>query len=107
MKSGTMVPYAQKRVKQHIGRFIKLCEDITSGSIDEPWLAEVERRDNIFADMDCAKFYVGENDRKNGQRDEKPIVSPLVEKPKSISTKMKPSPVKKKRSASPRRSPKK
>ncbi len=60
MKSGTMVPYAQKRVKQHIGRFTRLYDDIAASSIDEAWLAEVESRDNIFADMDCAKYYVPE-----------------------------------------------
>jgi 1,4-alpha-glucan branching enzyme len=60
MKSGTMVPYAQKRVKQHIGRFTKLYEDIKASNIDEAWLAEVEGRDNIFADMDCAKYYLPE-----------------------------------------------
>jgi 1,4-alpha-glucan branching enzyme len=60
MKSGTMVPYAQKRVKQHIGRFTKLYDDLTASSIDEAWLAEVESRDNIFADMDCAKYYTQE-----------------------------------------------
>ena len=60
MKSGTMVPYAKKRVKQHIGRFTKLYDDIKASSIDEAWLAEVERRDNIFAEMDCAKYYLDE-----------------------------------------------
>jgi 1,4-alpha-glucan branching enzyme len=62
MKSGTMVPYAQKRVKQHIGRFTKLYEDILAKRIDEPWLAEIERRDTIFADMDCAGYYFRESD---------------------------------------------
>ena len=58
MKSGTMVPYAQKRAKSHIGRFTKLYEDLCNNAIDEDWLAEVERRDNIFSDMECAKYYV-------------------------------------------------
>jgi 1,4-alpha-glucan branching enzyme len=62
MKSGTMVPYAQKRVKQHIGRFTRLYEDILAKRIDESWLAEVESRDTIFADMDCAKYYFRENE---------------------------------------------
>jgi 1,4-alpha-glucan branching enzyme len=57
MKSGTMVPYAQKRVKQHIGRFTKLYDDVKSDAVDEAWLAEVEGRDTIFADMDCARYY--------------------------------------------------
>ncbi|HSA30248.1 MAG TPA: DUF1957 domain-containing protein [Candidatus Omnitrophota bacterium] len=58
MKSGTMVPYANRRVRLHIARFTKLYEDILQDQIDEDWLAEVEWRDNIFSDMDCAKHYI-------------------------------------------------
>lgn len=58
MKTGTMVPYAEKRVKQHIGRFTKLYETILQGTVDEAWLAEVERRDNIFSGMPCAAYYL-------------------------------------------------
>ena len=52
MKMGTTVGYAKKRVKDHIFRFNKLYEDITAGNINEAWLREVERRDNIFPEMD-------------------------------------------------------
>ena len=52
MKMGTTVGYAKKRVKDHTFRFTKLYEDIMSGNINEPWLREVERRDNIFPEMD-------------------------------------------------------
>ena len=58
MKTGTMVPYAHKRVKQHLSRFNRLYKDILSGTIDPDWLAEVEWRDNIFYDMDCAGYYL-------------------------------------------------
>ena len=51
MKSGTVVPYAVKRTKDHILRFTRLYEQIKSGRIDEPWLASVEWRDNIFPDI--------------------------------------------------------
>ncbi len=71
MKSGTMVPYAQKRVKQHIGRFTKLYEDIQASAIDESWLDEVERRDNIFADMDCAKYYLPQKKPAGGIKTKK------------------------------------
>lgn len=57
MKTGTMVPYAHKRSKTHITRFTRLYNDLMSGKIDEEWLAEVEYRDNIFDDMDCAEYY--------------------------------------------------
>jgi len=58
MKTNTMVPYAHKRVKQHLNRFGKLREDILHDTIDVDWLTEVEWRDNIFADMDCAEYYL-------------------------------------------------
>jgi 1,4-alpha-glucan branching enzyme len=89
MKSGTMVPYAQKRVKQHIGRFTKLYDDIKAGAIDEKWLAEVESRDNIFSDMDCAQHYA-------------PQVQALAKKtPKTKGVRRKPkTPAKKRTSAS-------
>lgn len=58
MKTGTMVPYAHKKVRLHINRFTRLCNDIMNRNIDRDWLSEVESRDNIFFDMDCGKYYV-------------------------------------------------
>jgi len=56
MKTGTMVDYAVRRTKEHISRFNRLYEAIRSGRIDEPWLAEVEARDNIFPGIDYRVF---------------------------------------------------
>ena len=61
MKTGTMVEYAQKRVKLHINRFTHIYNDLLNGSVDREWLKEVESRDNIFSDMDCAKYYIQTN----------------------------------------------
>ncbi|MFC1807595.1 glycoside hydrolase family 57 protein [Candidatus Omnitrophota bacterium] len=58
MKTGTMVEYAQKRIKVHIGRFTKIYDGIMDDALDLDWLDEVENRDNIFSDIDCAKFYL-------------------------------------------------
>ncbi|MBU1105491.1 MAG: DUF1957 domain-containing protein [Candidatus Riflebacteria bacterium] len=52
MKTGTTVEYAHKRTRDHVFRFNKIYEDIRSGCINENWLREVERRDNIFPEMD-------------------------------------------------------
>jgi 1,4-alpha-glucan branching enzyme len=52
MKTGTTVPYAQKRTRDHILRFNRLYEQIKSGAIDEPWLSSLEWHDNIFPDLD-------------------------------------------------------
>ncbi|MBU4377316.1 MAG: DUF1957 domain-containing protein, partial [Candidatus Omnitrophica bacterium] len=57
MKTGTMVPYAHKRSKCHITRFTRLYNDLMSGKIDTDWLSELEYRDNIFSNIDCAKYY--------------------------------------------------
>lgn len=56
MKTGTTVPYAVKRTKDHLLRFNRLYEQIKSGTIDEPWLASLEWRDNIFPDLNVQYF---------------------------------------------------
>ena len=57
MKTGTMVPYAKKRITLHIGRFMRIYESLLRGTLDIEWFKEVERRDNIFSEMDCASYY--------------------------------------------------
>jgi len=42
----------------HINRFTKLYNDLMNGGIDSDWLREVEWRDNIFSDIDCAAYYL-------------------------------------------------
>ncbi len=52
MRNGTTVEYAKRRTNDHVTRFNRLCEGVAAGSIDEPFLAEVERRDNLFPALD-------------------------------------------------------
>jgi len=52
MKTGTCVPYAHKRFRDHIGRFTRLYEEIKSNRIDEGYLADIEYKDNIFPGVD-------------------------------------------------------
>jgi 1,4-alpha-glucan branching enzyme len=52
MKTGTMVPYAVKRVTDHTLRFNHLYEGIRSGKLNEPWLKDMEERDNLFPTID-------------------------------------------------------
>lgn len=56
MKAGTMVPYAEKRTNEHIGRFTKLYHDILEDTIDPQWLKEIEEKDNIFPELDYSVF---------------------------------------------------
>lgn len=52
IKTGTMVEYAVQRTRSHVTRFLKIDQDIRNNSIDRQWLDEVEKRDNIFPDID-------------------------------------------------------
>ena len=48
MKTGTTVPYATRRINEHILRFTRLYDDLRGAKVNERWLADVEARDNIF-----------------------------------------------------------
>jgi 1,4-alpha-glucan branching enzyme len=52
MKTGTMVEYAVQRTQAHIINFNHLYEQLKYDSIDEPWLAEIERKNNLFPNID-------------------------------------------------------
>ncbi len=48
MKTGTMVPYAERRIKEHIANFQRLDEDIENDRLDESFVASLEERAPIF-----------------------------------------------------------
>jgi 1,4-alpha-glucan branching enzyme len=52
MKTGTMVEYAQERTRVHVANFNHLYDTISRHEIDEGWLNEVERRHNLFPQID-------------------------------------------------------
>ncbi len=52
MFTGTMVGYAEKKIRDHLNRLYRLYEEIKHNNIDEGWLREIEYRDNIFPSMD-------------------------------------------------------
>jgi 1,4-alpha-glucan branching enzyme len=56
MKTGTMVDYARERTRVHVLNFNHLFDQIKRDEIDEPWLSEVERRHNLFPDVDYRVF---------------------------------------------------
>lgn len=55
--NGTMVDYAKKRIKDHIGRFTKLYYQIKDDKIDKNLLDEIYRKDKIFEDIDYMIYY--------------------------------------------------
>ena len=65
MRTGTMVPYANKRIRQHIGRFTRLYEEIKAGTINKLFLEMVEYFDNAFYDLECGKYYIEAPQKKN------------------------------------------
>jgi len=52
ISTGTMVPYAVKRTKQHIANFLRLYDDIKYCRIDEGFVSYLEWQNNIFPDID-------------------------------------------------------
>lgn len=64
MKTGTMVPYAHRRMKLHINRFMRIYNDLMNGELDNDWLKEVERRDNVFHNMNCASYYLSQSQKR-------------------------------------------
>lgn len=49
--ANTMVEYAHKRVKDHIGRFNALANMIDKDEINEEYLSDIEYKDKIFPDV--------------------------------------------------------
>ena len=47
-----MVDYAKKRIKDHIGRFTKLYNQIKEDYIDEDFLKDIQKKDAIFPNID-------------------------------------------------------
>ncbi|OGW81907.1 MAG: glycoside hydrolase [Omnitrophica bacterium RIFCSPLOWO2_12_FULL_44_17] len=56
MHTGTMVPYAVKRTKEHILNLLKIYDDMTQNRLDEHWLRGLEGRNNIFPNVDYRLF---------------------------------------------------
>lgn len=53
MRAGTAAHYAQRRVKQHLGRFWRIAGAADRGQTPDPaWLNQVEMADNLFPDLD-------------------------------------------------------
>ena len=54
LRAGTSPDYARKRVKDHLLRFIALYDQLKKKKVDEKWLREVESRDKLFPEINCA-----------------------------------------------------
>ncbi|HEY3323142.1 MAG TPA: 1,4-alpha-glucan branching protein domain-containing protein [Planctomycetota bacterium] len=56
MTTGTMVAYAEKRTRDHLHRFNGLYLQLVENRIEEPWLRELESKDNIFSELDARVY---------------------------------------------------
>ncbi|HBA60369.1 MAG TPA: DUF1957 domain-containing protein [Elusimicrobia bacterium] len=52
VKTGTTTAYAVRRITEHVTRFNALYDALAAGKLSEPWLKELEERDNLFPDLD-------------------------------------------------------
>ena len=52
LKTQTHTAYAYRRIQSHLARFNGLHDAVTSGRVDEEWLAGVEAQDNLFPFLD-------------------------------------------------------
>ena len=57
MYSGTAKTYATGRVTDLLSRFDRLMAQVQTGSVDPELLAEYERLDDAFPEMDYRVFY--------------------------------------------------
>lgn len=51
MKTGEMAEYARTRIRNHVSRFNRLYKEITTNSIADFWLRDIESKDNSFPDL--------------------------------------------------------
>ncbi len=52
LKTGTMVDYAVQRTRVHVVNLNHIYEQLKRNEIDEQWLGEIERRHNLFSEID-------------------------------------------------------
>jgi 1,4-alpha-glucan branching enzyme len=57
IKTNTAREYATKRIQDHLVRFNRLHDELIAGKVDEKFLAECERRDNLFPNVNW-RYYV-------------------------------------------------
>jgi 1,4-alpha-glucan branching enzyme len=56
MKTGSHVPYAVERMREHTEHFSELYEDVKNDSIEEAYVKWLEDKYNIFPDIDYSIY---------------------------------------------------
>ncbi len=65
MHTGTTVTYASRRLKEHLGNFTRIYDALSSGAVGTEWLTRLERKNNLFPDMDYRIFRKREDGAKS------------------------------------------
>jgi 1,4-alpha-glucan branching enzyme len=52
MKTGTTVPYAVRRMREHIHNFNRIYDSLLTNHLDLNWLTKIEEKNNIFPEID-------------------------------------------------------
>lgn len=60
MKMGSTAPYAVMRVKEHVSNFTRIYEDLCRNTVNTEWVTRIEKRNNLFPDLDYRIFRSGE-----------------------------------------------
>ncbi|WP_018085451.1 1,4-alpha-glucan branching protein domain-containing protein [Desulfurispora thermophila] len=68
MKQNTTVEYATSRFKQHMENLLALLEQVQDGTLDEGWLDELAKANNIFPWLDYRMLGRGLAGRPDGNR---------------------------------------
>ena len=56
MSAGTATPYAEKRTRDHLHRFARLCDMIEAGRISRTYPAECFKKNPVFAEIDYRAY---------------------------------------------------
>ncbi|MFP4179150.1 MAG: glycoside hydrolase family 57 protein [Spirochaetaceae bacterium] len=56
MNTGTTVPYAERRIKEHLYNFNYIYERLCRNTVDTEWLTTIEKKQNLFSDIDYRVF---------------------------------------------------
>ena len=57
INSGNMSDYAARRIRDHLGHFHRLKEQIESRAVDAEWLEKLESRNNIFSTIETSAAF--------------------------------------------------
>ena len=56
IKTGTTIPYAEKRIKEHLYNFNRIYDNLCRNTVDTEWVTGIEKKNNVFPDIDYRIF---------------------------------------------------